>query len=132
MLNFSIILTFCLVTNLTISGKPSGTAATMIVAALLTLAAILLMISNTFPEKYWAKPACIMPETVIVTKAMIAAIVPHLLIKLASLPKAMSKAVLGASKVCMLIKVSPFTVSLPTTVTFSRPSPATTTVPAKR
>ena len=73
-----------------------------------------------------------MPETVIVTKAMIAAIVPHLLMKLASLPKAMSKAVLGASKVCMLIKVSPFTVSLPTTVTFSRPSPATTTVPAKR
>ena len=132
-LNFSIVLTFCFVTSLIISGNPSGTAATMIVNAFAKFCAIFCTISRISPEKYEPKPPTfIIPDTVMTIKARTAAIVPHLEIKSHRLSIAISRAVFGASSVCILTSVSPLTVFTPTSVINILPSPETTVVPEKR
>ena len=61
-----------------------------------------------------------------------AAIVPHLEMKSLRLSSAISSAVFGASSVCILTSVSPFTVFTPTSVTIIFPSPDITVVPANK
>ena len=83
-------------------------------------------------EKYFETPTSIIPETVRTINVIDAAIVPHLEIKPLKLSNAMSRAVLGASSVCIFTNVSPLTVFTPTSVTIIFPSPDITVVPANK